>query len=228
MTSFRPHRTQMKSMELMLLPAFINVVRRVIVECTHGADEPCGVMQQRHDEEGSLFWFPCARTPTPDTGLRLAGLGSIDIHCLALTNPSLTWSWSTSSVPPSALSSLVRRATQTPRPPCVTVKTIAGAALALSESPLRFCMLRVVCCSACHCSLCFPASTRRAPAGVAWCPNMEMPDSPPQKVLPCGLFSKARASAKCIQGLGGCRCAFLSPKYRDIAMRRSGGRARKA
>jgi hypothetical protein len=31
----------MKSMELVLLPAFINVVRRVIVECTHGADEPC-------------------------------------------------------------------------------------------------------------------------------------------------------------------------------------------
>jgi hypothetical protein len=70
---------------------------------------------------------------------------SIDIRCLALTTPSLTWSWSTSSVPPSALSSLVRRAAQTPRPPCVTVKTIAGAALALSVMRIATVILYAVC-----------------------------------------------------------------------------------
>ncbi|KAJ7729626.1 hypothetical protein B0H14DRAFT_529101 [Mycena olivaceomarginata] len=63
MTSSRPHRTQIKSMELVLLPAFINVVRRVIVECTHGADEPCGGDAVAARRGGLIVLVPaCAHT----------------------------------------------------------------------------------------------------------------------------------------------------------------------
>ncbi|KAJ7874530.1 hypothetical protein B0H14DRAFT_100009 [Mycena olivaceomarginata] len=230
MTSSRPHRTQIKSMELVLLPAFINVVCRVIVECTHGADEPCGGDAVAARRGGLIVLVPaCAHT---DARHRLT-VGRIREyrHPLpSLNNPQLDVEL-VDLIGPSERAFIARASRSADSPTSVRYREDdRWRSTGPQHYANRHCDF--VCCVWC---VARPAIVRYGsrhrlvpPAGVAWCPNMEMPDSPPQKVLPCGLFSNARASAKRIQGLGGCRCAFLSPKYRDIVMRRSGGRARTA